>query len=71
MSLFQQFLESVGFVAVGDNNYLPEVQPSSTHVSVKRGTDAFLKLTSAQVPSRRDYETNSSKEKYWKEAIED
>ena len=46
----------VGFVAVGDNDYLPKVQPSSTHVSVRKGWTHSLKFTFAQVPTRRDYE---------------
>ena len=36
-SLFQQCLGPVGFVAVIDNDYLPEVHPSSTRVSVRKG----------------------------------
>ena len=36
-SLFQQCLGPVGLVAVGANDYLPEVHPSSTHVSVTKG----------------------------------
>ena len=37
LSLYQQCLGPVGFVAVGDNDYLREVHPSNTHVSVRKG----------------------------------
>ena len=37
VSLFQQCLGPVGFVAIGNNNYLPEVHPSSTNVRVRKG----------------------------------
>ena len=72
LSLFQQFLGPFGFVAVGDKNNLPEVHPSSTHVSIRKGDGARSpKLTSAQVPNRRDYEINSSRENYWREVRDD
>ena len=72
LSLFQQFLEPFGFFAVGDKNNLPEVHPSSTHVSVRKGDEARSpKLTSAQVPTRRDYKINSSRENIWREARDD
>ena len=39
VSLFQQCLGPFRFVSVGDNDYLPEVHPSSTHVSVRKGDE--------------------------------
>ena len=41
VSFSQQCLVPVGFVAVGNRDYLPEVHPSSTHVSIRKGTGAF------------------------------
>ena len=72
LSLFQQFLGPFGFVAVGDNNNLPEVHPSRAHVSVRKRDEARSpKLTSAQVPTRRDYKINSSRKNYWREVRDD
>ena len=37
VSLFQQCLGPISFIVVGAKDYLPEVHPSGTHVSARKG----------------------------------